>query len=642
VGSTSTIKRFNYNCIAFALAFAIAGRAASLGPHQAVLLVRADHADGLRVANHYRLVRRIPLENVVYLPYTGSAFECTWEQFDRLIRRPTLEHLARRKLADRVFLWITTPGLPHQVGQNSISSAIHFGEEIRPVSEPQLGPAGFKTANEYFDRTIAIDGLSVAPRRPLHMLLAAGTTERTLAMIDRAAAADGASPDGTVYLCEGVGPRSSRKGSIPHAKALLQWLGKPVAEMPGGEFKGKNDVLGLFTGEVSFPISANRFAPGALADHLTSFGGRLADGAGQMLCWDFLDAGCAATYGTVVEPFNYPQKFPTALVHGYYAAGFTAVESYWMSVKWPQQGLFMGDPLARPFGSGPKISVIEPRPYQEVGDKWLLNLTAASQDDGAGIGVIEFWIDDQRLAVLSQPHLPADATVAVTIGERNIGHTCSKNETLDQLTASLTGELKTIGVEVLPGGASLFLLHRPNGGSPPTLKASSSSPSLQVRFNQDRFVPSSSSRLPYDFAWLRFGFGPPRQDVQTKANTPTLTEGLHRLRIIVYRGSEVFTPTVVEVPFVRRTLPGRLKLVQLKESLSLGDSPTPIVKPKLDGLLDSSPIEYRVDERIVAGVHIDPKQFGVGRHTIRARTQFTGPPSRSIEADNEVEFTISP
>jgi uncharacterized protein (TIGR03790 family) len=97
-------------------------------------------------------------------------------------------------------------------------------------------------------------------------------------------------------------------------------------------------------------IASNRWLPGAAADHLTSFGGVLPDGNGQMPATEWLRAGATASYGTVAEPCNYADKFPRASVLvGRYRRGDTLLEAYWKSVRWPGQGLFLGEPLARPW-----------------------------------------------------------------------------------------------------------------------------------------------------------------------------------------------------------------------------------------------------------------------------------------------------
>jgi uncharacterized protein (TIGR03790 family) len=92
------------------------------------------------------------------------------------------------------------------------------------------------------------------------------------------------------------------------------------------------------------------WAPGALADHLTSFGGQLTGRSGQTSALAWIDAGATASYGTVSEPCNHVQKFPhPQLLLLHYLQGASAIEAYWKSVRWPQQGLFIGDPLAAPF-----------------------------------------------------------------------------------------------------------------------------------------------------------------------------------------------------------------------------------------------------------------------------------------------------
>ena len=56
---------------------------------------------------------------------------------------------------------------------------------------------------------------------------------------------------------------------------------------------------------------------------------------------------------TVVEPCNFPAKFPDpGLVLSYYRRGDTLIEAYWRSVAMPGQGLFIGEPLARPWPNG--------------------------------------------------------------------------------------------------------------------------------------------------------------------------------------------------------------------------------------------------------------------------------------------------
>ncbi len=113
------------------------------------------------------------------------------------------------------------------------------------------------------------------------------------------------------------------------------------------------DVLFYFTGLATVPdIDTNGYVAGAVADHLTSAGGILTGANGQMSILRWLEAGAAASYGTVIEPCNFPDKFThtTNFVLPYFG-GATVLEAYWKSVRTPGEGIFVGDPLTRPYGT---------------------------------------------------------------------------------------------------------------------------------------------------------------------------------------------------------------------------------------------------------------------------------------------------
>ena len=96
-------------------------------------------------------------------------------------------------------------------------------------------------------------------------------------------------------------------------------------------------------------LESLQFLPGALADHLTSAGGKLTN-SNQMSAMRWLEAGATASYGTALEPCNFLQKFPhPGLLAWHYTQGATALEAYSRSVLMPGQGNFIGEPLAAPF-----------------------------------------------------------------------------------------------------------------------------------------------------------------------------------------------------------------------------------------------------------------------------------------------------
>jgi uncharacterized protein (TIGR03790 family) len=112
------------------------------------------------------------------------------------------------------------------------------------------------------------------------------------------------------------------------------------------------DALAYFTGATRVEeLPRITFRPGAVADHLTSAGGVL-DGGRQMSSLEWLRQGATASYGSVSEPCNHREKFPSPRVFlRHYLRGDSAIEAYWKSVLMPGQGLFIGEPLARPFAA---------------------------------------------------------------------------------------------------------------------------------------------------------------------------------------------------------------------------------------------------------------------------------------------------
>jgi uncharacterized protein (TIGR03790 family) len=64
----------------------------------------------------------------------------------------------------------------------------------------------------------------------------------------------------------------------------------------------------------------------------------------------WLEQGATASYGSISEPCNHVEKFPNiSVLMSRYLRGETIMEAYWKSVAMPGQGLFVGEPLARPY-----------------------------------------------------------------------------------------------------------------------------------------------------------------------------------------------------------------------------------------------------------------------------------------------------
>ncbi len=134
-------------------------------------------------------------------------------------------------------------------------------------------------------------------------------------------------------------------------QALINELDSPKSGIAASivmadEIMGKTDVLFYVQGLASVAdIDTNTYLPGAVADHLTSFGGQIPT-SGQMSAFQWLLAGATGSFGTVGRALRLPGEVPRSVGprSPLFSAGATLIEAYWKSVVWPAEGIFIGEP----------------------------------------------------------------------------------------------------------------------------------------------------------------------------------------------------------------------------------------------------------------------------------------------------------
>lgn len=239
---------------------------------------------------------------------------------------------------------------PYAVSCNSITGALALGYDAQLCSHscaPSRRSPYFNSATQRPYRDLGM--------RP-SMLLAAPDAAQAKAMIQRGVDSDhslglrGAPPVNAYFVTTPDRARSVRSVSFPPA-GLIPRVGVEVHLESTSALENVDRVLLYETGAVRVgKLDTIHWVPGALADHLTSTGGQLVGGGGQMSILEWIASGATASYGTVSEPCSHPQKFPQPQVLLLnYLQGSSALEAYWKSVAWPQQGVFVGEPLAAPF-----------------------------------------------------------------------------------------------------------------------------------------------------------------------------------------------------------------------------------------------------------------------------------------------------
>jgi hypothetical protein len=194
------------------------------------------------------------------------------------------------------------------------------------------------------------------------------TLDEVTAYLRRSAAADGTFPKGTIYFVQNGDIRSRvRMREFPATVQSLKELGVAAEIVDGITPNEKSDVQGAMLGTMLFNWKGSKstILPGAICDHLTSFGGIMDPCDHTSMC-EFLRYGAAAASGTVTEPYAIAEKFPTAAMHVHYARGCTAAESFYQSVACPYQLLIVGDPLCRPWADVPEVQVSGVQPEATV------------------------------------------------------------------------------------------------------------------------------------------------------------------------------------------------------------------------------------------------------------------------------------
>lgn len=306
------------------------------------VLFNLDDPGSREIAAFYVAQRAIPPANVIgtHLPARNSISPEVFEK---------LRSAALQKLPVAVQSVVLVWSQPFAVGCMSITTAFAAGYRSG-FCEPGCGKT---LTNPLYDS----DGWLPADTVGWWPAMLLPTDDRALAraLIARGMQAAAGTSSGNVYLIRtsdaARNVRAARYGDV------VTGLGKRLSiRQESTPIRGAvTDAIAYFTGAATVEeLPRIHFRAGAVADHLTSTGGVLAGGS-QMSVLAWIKQGATASYGTVSEPCNHLEKFPNPRVLlKHYTGGETVLEAYWKSVAMPGQGLFIGEPLSRPFAARPR------------------------------------------------------------------------------------------------------------------------------------------------------------------------------------------------------------------------------------------------------------------------------------------------
>jgi uncharacterized protein (TIGR03790 family) len=316
----------------------------SLRAADLAVVVNGEDPLSEQIGAFYQRVRGLPASQVIRVRFPPGGASLDPQRFRQLreqILRDTPPHVQAYAMA-----WTA----PWRVDCQSITSALTFGVDSGWCARG----CRLSRTSPYFGRgdiQRPWDELGIRPS----MLLAGTDFAAVQQLILRGKAADGTAPPGTAYLLSTSDPSRNVRAALYEGAQQVLAPALAVKVQTTDRLESARGVVALFTGLARVEgLSGLRFRPGAVADHLTSFGGELTPEptpSGQMSALRWLEAGATGSYGTVEEPCNFLAKFPSpGLFLSYYRRGDTLIEAYWRSVSMPGQGVFIGEPLARPWG----------------------------------------------------------------------------------------------------------------------------------------------------------------------------------------------------------------------------------------------------------------------------------------------------
>lgn len=304
------------------------------------VIINDDDPLSIAIGKYYRSKRHIPDANVIHIRFLPGAPVMSRAVFQNI--KASVDARVPKTVQAYALTWAA----PYRVDCMSITTAFAVGFDKKYCAQD----CRVTKVSPYFNSDSRAP-FSDYRMRPT-MALAGHNLEEVRRLIDRGIASDGTFPRGTGYLVS-TSDRARNVRADIYADVARRFSQKLNFRIVHAEsITDRKDVLFYFTGSANVPkLDTNRFVPGAIADHLTSTGGQLTDST-QMSSLDWLTAGATGSYGTVVEPCNFTDKFPTpGVLIKHYLAGESLIEAYWKSVVMPGQGIFIGEPLATPYVS---------------------------------------------------------------------------------------------------------------------------------------------------------------------------------------------------------------------------------------------------------------------------------------------------
>lgn len=419
-----------------------------------IVVINQNSTNSIQLANAYCEQRCVPPQNVLRInhSWSGGSASCALDEFQNYLLTPLLNLIQANHLTNQIQYVLLSMDIPYEVGWsngvNSTTSTLFYG--FKPdTASPVPGYPSCSLPDNSFNSYVFSE-LPFADAAPVtaetNSFLAVMLTDTNLATAEttlaRGVASDGTLPTPTVYLAKTDDTaRNVRFYEFDDAIFETRVHGDYSMIRTNTDSTSFVNALGLETGLANYDLATNEFVPGAIGDTLTSYAGDLFSVGGQTTALAFLEAGAAGSYGTVIEPCNYPQKFPDPLDYFYQSRGFSLAESYYQSVENPYQGIMVGEPLSAPFARRGAGVWQQPAAGAVVSGQTNLQFQFTAASPNLPMDQVDLFIDGTWLQTITNiPPTPGDI-ISVTLNNVSNSYTIPAQSTRASIAADLVSLL---------------------------------------------------------------------------------------------------------------------------------------------------------------------------------------------------------
>lgn len=458
----------------FAGLFFSAAALAGGGPLQVLVVVNDRSSESLELGTHYAQTRSIPPRQICHIS-VHTNYDLDWFGFTNGIRDPIMRHLGDQGLSNQIDYIVFSRDIPYRIFTNSFSDNRHAGLTATMFHGLKTSPnasGGCELApgsdNPYYfaERSFRHSDATGSNRLYLSSLLTGLDLDQALRLVDRAATADGTTPASIFhFLHTSDAARNVQWPNFDAADFMARFLSAPVERRmtESDLLPATSNVVSYMTGLPSVPDTASSlYVPGAYSEHLTSYGGVLFEPSGQMSLLEWIRVGNAGSYGTVVEPCNYTNKFTEPAFLYWYARGFNLAESQYMAVRNPYQGVLVADPLCAPFATGlPHVVIGGLTTGSIISNSVLLAITGTAASAAGRVERIDLYVDDRFTATLTNAPPTPGNEARVVIGSSTSSYVVTLGDDLAAVARGLANAVNAGGAfRATNHGDRVLLTHK--------------------------------------------------------------------------------------------------------------------------------------------------------------------------------------